>query len=108
RQGVVKAQLYGADDKILGGLNAFYLLMDKPETYGLPSDPKIPSRAVPRSAFWSIFAALLTALGALFAFRDRTKAKAAAPPPDVGGIGNPSQEVGGIANPSHSAEEGRP
>jgi formate dehydrogenase iron-sulfur subunit len=73
RQGVERAQLYGEDDKILGGLNAFYLLVDKPETYGLPSNPKLPSRGVPRSAFWSIFTACLTALGLLFCFRRRGK-----------------------------------
>src|SRR6516162_4393349 len=72
------AYLYGADDKILGGLNAFYLLVDKPEVYGLPSAPKVPSRSVPLSAFWGVFAALLTALGALFAFRSRTPLEPAA------------------------------
>ncbi len=66
------ARLYGADKKVLGGLNAFYLLVDKPETYRLPSNPQLPSRSVPRSALWSILAALLTALGVLFAFRSRT------------------------------------
>ena len=76
RQGVEKAQLYGADDQILGGLNAFYLLVDRPETYGLPSNPKLPSRSVPRSAFWSILIACLTALGLLFCFRRRTQDKA--------------------------------
>ena len=50
---------------MLGGLNAFYLLVDKPEIYGLPSAPKLPSRSVPRSSFWGIFAAFLTALGAV-------------------------------------------
>src|SRR6516225_15847 len=73
QQGESGAYLYGADDKILGGLNAFYLLVDKPEVYGLPSAPKLPSRSVPLSAFWGIFASLLTALGALFAFRSRTR-----------------------------------
>src|SRR5260370_41760398 len=34
--GVTKAALYGADDKVLGGLNSFYLLVDEPEVYGLP------------------------------------------------------------------------
>jgi formate dehydrogenase iron-sulfur subunit len=74
REGHDRAYLYGADDKILGGLNAFYLLEDKPETYGLPSNPpKLPSRSVPHSAFWSILTACLTALGVLFAFRNRGK-----------------------------------
>jgi formate dehydrogenase iron-sulfur subunit len=72
-QGRTKARLYGADESVLGGLNAFYLLEDKPETYGLPSNPKLPSRLVPRSSLWSILTALLTALGVLFAFRDRTR-----------------------------------
>jgi formate dehydrogenase iron-sulfur subunit len=89
REGVGKAQLYGADEKILGGLNSFYLLVDRPETYGLPSDPKVPSRSVPRSSFWSIFAAFLAGLGVLFAFRGRPKARAAAaptpPPPPAPG-----------------------
>ena len=79
RQGQVKARLYGADDTVLGGLNSFYLLLDKPEVYGLPSNPKLPSRSVPKSALWSIFAAFLTALGVLFAFRGRTNGKTAKP-----------------------------
>jgi formate dehydrogenase iron-sulfur subunit len=32
--GFAQARLYGADEKVLGGLNAFYLLMDEPEVYG--------------------------------------------------------------------------
>jgi formate dehydrogenase iron-sulfur subunit len=80
-QGVKGAHLYGADDKVLGGLNAFYLLVDKPETYGLPSNPKLPSRSVPRSSLWSILTAGLTALGVLFAFRDRTRGSRAADAP---------------------------
>ena len=71
RQGQTQARLYGADDTVLGGLNSFYLLMDKPEVYGLPSDPKVPSASVPRSSFWSIFTGLLVALGVLFRFRTR-------------------------------------
>ena len=71
-QGVDKAQLYGADDKVLGGLNAFYLLVDKPEVYGLPANPKLPSRSVPLSSLWSLLTAIVTALGMLFVFRERT------------------------------------
>jgi formate dehydrogenase iron-sulfur subunit len=84
REGVARAHLYGADEKVLGGLNAFYLLVDKPEVYGLPSDPKVPSRSVTRSAFWGVFAAIMTGLGFLFAFRQRTETPpqpAAATPP---------------------------
>ena len=42
--GEKRAYLYGADEKMLGGLNSFYLLVDKPEVYGLPPDPKMPTR----------------------------------------------------------------
>ena len=80
KQGVAKARLYGADESVLGGLNSFYLLVDTPETYGLPSNPKVPSRSVPVSSFWSIVSACLTALGILFAFRNRT-----GPAPTPGG-----------------------
>src|SRR5262245_24969858 len=69
--GQSQARLYGADDKVLGGLNAFYLLMDEPEVYGLPSDPKVPSKSVVGSTFWSVFTGLLVALGVLFRFRER-------------------------------------
>jgi formate dehydrogenase iron-sulfur subunit len=72
-EGVPAAHLYGADDKVLGGLNAFYLLVDRPETYGLPANPKLPSRNVPWSSVLSIFTAFLTGLGVLFAFRGRTR-----------------------------------
>lgn len=70
-EGVDKVALYGADEKVLGGLNAFYLLVDKPEVYGLPANPRLPSRKVAWSSLLSIFTALLTALGLLFAFRSR-------------------------------------
>jgi formate dehydrogenase iron-sulfur subunit len=71
RQGETGAHLYGADDKILGGLNSFYLLVDEPGVYGLPSNPKVPSKLVPGSIFWSIFTGLLVTLGVLFRFRER-------------------------------------
>jgi formate dehydrogenase iron-sulfur subunit len=75
-QGRSKARLYGADDKILGGLNSFYLLEDEPEVYGLPSQPRIPSRSVPRSSLLSVFTGILTALAMLFSFRTRTQRRA--------------------------------
>jgi formate dehydrogenase iron-sulfur subunit len=73
-QGRSKARLYGADEKVLGGLNSFYLLEDDPEVYGLPSNPKLPSKSVVPSSFWGIASALLAGLGVLFAFRERTSA----------------------------------
>ena len=46
KAGYTKAQLYGRDSSIYGGLNAFFLLMDKPETYDLPNKENavLPSR----------------------------------------------------------------
>ena len=71
--GAGQAYLYGADEKILGGLNAFYLLMDTPETYGLPAEvvPKVPSRTVWPSAVKGVAASLALTLGAFFAFGRR-------------------------------------
>ncbi|HYT94655.1 MAG TPA: 4Fe-4S dicluster domain-containing protein [Gemmataceae bacterium] len=115
REGVTQAQLYGADDKVLGGLNAFYLLVDKPEKYGLPSDPKLPSRNVPRSSFWSIFAALLTGLGVLFSFRNRGNAarvvarspdRATSPTAGLPGFSETSGQPGGtVGRPCHNTSE---
>ncbi len=44
--GFKQAQLYGRDANVYGGLNAFFLLMDTPETYSLPSaaNATLPSR----------------------------------------------------------------
>jgi formate dehydrogenase iron-sulfur subunit len=70
-EGFSKAQLYGADERVLGGLNAFYLLLDEPTVYGLPNDPKLPSRAVPPSSIFSIISALIMALAAFLSFRNR-------------------------------------
>lgn len=70
-QGFGKAQLYGADEKVLGGLNAFYLLLDEPEVYGLPRAPKLPSRSVLPSSLISIGSAIVMGIAALFTFRVR-------------------------------------
>ena len=65
------AYLYGADDEMLGGLNSFYLLVDPPETYGLPANPKLPTRDLPVSSALGIGGAVgMAALGAV-AFRKR-------------------------------------
>ncbi len=97
RQGNAKAHLYGADEQILGGLNSFYLLLDQPEVYGLPSQPKLPSRSVPRSAFWSILTAIMTALGVLFAFRERTSTE-----------GKPRRQNGGPGRTENAVVRGSP
>jgi formate dehydrogenase iron-sulfur subunit len=70
--GFKEAQLYGADSKgFLGGLNAFFLLLSKPETYNLPANPKLPGRNIVADSLLSIGSALLVGVGALLAFRSR-------------------------------------
>ena len=65
------AYLYGADEQMLGGLNSFYLLLDEPEIYGLPANPKLPSQDLPVSSALGIGGAVgMAALGAV-AFRKR-------------------------------------
>lgn len=39
-----EANLYGLD--VLGGTNTFYLLLRKPEFYGLPAKPTVPTAAI--------------------------------------------------------------
>ena len=65
------AYLYGADDKMLGGLNSFYLLVDKPEIYGLPPDPKLPTRNLKRSSMWSAIGAVAIGVAGLLSLRTR-------------------------------------
>ena len=69
--GESRAYLYGADEGMLGGLNSFYLLVDKPEVYGLPPDPRLPSRNLKSSAVWSMLGAVVIALTSLISFRNR-------------------------------------
>jgi formate dehydrogenase iron-sulfur subunit len=61
--GVDGAQLYGADPGDgVGGAGAFFLLLDQPETYGLPPDPVVTTRDLPR--MWASAATAALALGA--------------------------------------------
>lgn len=49
--GITDARLYGDDpDDGVGGTGAFFLLLDKPEVYGLPPDPIVTTRDLP--AMW--------------------------------------------------------
>ena len=60
------AYLYGADDSLLGGLNSFYLLVDRPEVYNLPATAKLPSRDLPAASVLGIGGTLgMAALGAV-------------------------------------------
>jgi formate dehydrogenase iron-sulfur subunit len=54
--GVSEARLYGADeDDGVGGFGAFFLLLDDPEVYGLPPDPRTTTRDLRGS--WAAVAA---------------------------------------------------
>jgi formate dehydrogenase iron-sulfur subunit len=78
-RGEAGAYLYGADAAILGGLNSFYLLLDPPETYGLPSEvqAQVPRSSVAPASLKAIAVSLLAALGAILAFGRRKQAVAA-------------------------------
>jgi formate dehydrogenase iron-sulfur subunit len=56
---------------MLGGLNSFFLLVDRPEVYGLPIDPRLPSRNLRWSTALSAAGALVVGLLGLFTFRER-------------------------------------
>ena len=63
-EGFEEAYLYGADKQSqpgTEGLNAFFLLLDKPEVYNLPPEPKVPTKGA--GAAWAsmAFAALAMA-----------------------------------------------
>ncbi|MGZ6804603.1 MAG: 4Fe-4S dicluster domain-containing protein, partial [Nocardioidaceae bacterium] len=59
--GVSSARLYGEDpDDGVGGLGAFFLLLDEPEVYGLPPDPVVTTRDLP--AMWKRAALAAAAL----------------------------------------------
>ncbi len=57
--------------KDVGGLNSFYLLVDKPEVYGLPPDPKMPTRNLVSGSLFSMLGAVLVGLIGIFNFRNR-------------------------------------
>ncbi len=69
--GETKANIYGYDEA--GGLNVFYLLLDKPSVYGQPENVVVPQRRLGMSSLTTAFGAALLGLAALFSFRERGK-----------------------------------
>jgi len=68
-QGVSEARLYGHDPHDgVGGTGAFFLLLDEPEVYGLPPDPVVPTRDLPRMFNRATAAAGALVVGAALAF----------------------------------------
>lgn len=47
-RGLTEARLYGANPEDgVGGTGSIFLLLDEPEVYGLPPDPRVPTRDLP-------------------------------------------------------------
>src|SRR5260370_37770106 len=68
--GYAGAQLYGADTNgALGGLNAFFLLLDRPSTYKLPEKPRLPQPNVFVHSVLAIRASLLVGVRAQISLR---------------------------------------
>src|SRR2546428_117345 len=63
----------GAQDlKVVGGLNVFYLLLDKPEVYGLPSkDPGLPQKNILPNAGGALLMAGVLGIAGVASFRKR-------------------------------------
>ncbi len=67
--GVPEARLYGEDPNDgVGGLGAFFLLLDEPEVYGLPPDPVVTTRDLPTMWRRAGLAALTMLAGAVAVF----------------------------------------
>jgi formate dehydrogenase iron-sulfur subunit len=80
-QGLKQANLYGHDDRVYGGLNAFFLLMDKPETYRLPNaaNAVLPGRNNTGGYLGVLVTAVLGVFAAFLARRERNRAAASEP-----------------------------
>jgi formate dehydrogenase iron-sulfur subunit len=71
REGRTEARLYGANELDgVGGTGSVFLLLDEPEVYGLPPDPRVPTADLPRmyklaglAAGGMVAAAVLSFLG---------------------------------------------
>jgi formate dehydrogenase iron-sulfur subunit len=79
-QGIKEANLYGHDEEVYGGLNAFFLLMDKPEAYKLPNvaNAVLPGRNNAPGYLGAFATAVLGVLGAVIARRQRNRERAEA------------------------------
>jgi formate dehydrogenase iron-sulfur subunit len=72
RSGAAEARLYGdRDDDGVGGMGAFFLLLDDPEVYGLPPDPVVTTRDLARMWRHAAVAAGAFVAGAVFSFAGR-------------------------------------
>ena len=68
-QGRTEARLYGANELDgVGGTGSVFLLLDEPEVYGLPPDPRVPTADLPRMFKRAGLAAAGMAAAALISF----------------------------------------
>jgi formate dehydrogenase iron-sulfur subunit len=88
--GYSKANLYGRDSSTYGGLNAFFLLMDEPEVYKLPSTANavLPSRNNLPGYLGAAVTAVVALVAGLVAFRRRGET----PPPEAAPAAAPEPE----------------
>ena len=68
-QGLTEARLYGANPNDgVGGTGSIFLLLDEPEVYGLPPDPRVPTADLPRMFDRASLAAVGMIAGVVLAF----------------------------------------
>jgi len=73
-QGVMDARLYGNDPEDgVGGTGAMFLLLDEPEVYGLPPDPVVTTKDLPRMFNRAGMAATAMLVGAALSFLRRSR-----------------------------------
>jgi formate dehydrogenase iron-sulfur subunit len=66
---MTEARLYGANDLDgVGGTGSIFLLLDEPEVYGLPPDPRVPTADLPRMYNRAGLAAAGMIAAAVFSF----------------------------------------
>jgi len=102
--GFTQAQLYGRDESVYGGLHAFFLLMDGPETYGLPDarNAGLPGRNNLGGYLAGVVAAALAMVAGLVAFRRRGEpADADAGAPPAGTAADPERPPLGPSGDGH-------
>ncbi|HSE09674.1 MAG TPA: 4Fe-4S dicluster domain-containing protein [Nocardioidaceae bacterium] len=72
--GVMDARLYGNDPNDgVGGAGAFFLLLDEPEVYGLPPDPVVSTKDLPKMFNRATAAAVAMLAGAAVSFLGRRR-----------------------------------
>ena len=68
-QGMTEARLYGANELDgVGGTGSVFLLLDEPEVYGLPPDPVVTTKDLPRMFTRAGMAGTAMLIGAALSF----------------------------------------